>query len=363
MYDLFSNILPKLNYFYVFIIIINLFVFFFAKWIVNFLDTASLEKKKIWEKEKEKIRKKIVFLRFVTVLMLCAYIITLIIQQPFLNDIILTLFIIVLASIINSWVFKRMLLFYWEEVEVSGEKYFRRDYKINIFSLIVNIVTTLFVVFAIFKVFEIDSILQSWWIIAWMLAFLWFTAHVWAPDLVSWISILHHDEVEIGNVVRIDELDILAWVKNISLSEVKLIDLAYGHPIILRPSKFREYKVENLSMWVAGKKIKVPQYIHAKISYDNTLYEVEQVFFEAWEKMLASVAIDSSERKYFPESNVLKVEIVEFGDYAVTYKFNYSITSPFFIIKAQLLLNPFLQEAQKKYKISFSTPQMVTLDK
>jgi len=52
-------------------------------------------------------------------------------------------------------------------------------------------------------------------------------------------------------VVEIEELGILAWVKNLNLSEVKLIDLSLGHPIIMRPSKFRELKVENLSLGVA----------------------------------------------------------------------------------------------------------------
>ncbi len=349
--------------FYVFIIIVNIIIFIFAKWIVNFLDTSSLEKKKLWEKEKEKIRKKIIFLRFVITLMLWAYVITIVFKAEFLNDIILTLFTIILAYLINSWIFKRMLLFYWDEIEVSGTKYFRRDYKIDIFSLIVNFITTLVVIFAIFKIFEIDGILQSGWIIAWMLAFLWFTASVWAPDLVSWISILHHDEVEVGNVVRIEELNILAWVKNLSLSEVKLIDLVCGYPIIIRPSKFRELKVDNLSLWVAGKKSKIPQFIIANIDYKHSLYEVEEVFFEAWNNMMKAVPIESSQRKYFIEESEIKVDIVEFGDNAVQYRFNYSISSPFYIIKVKNLLNPYLLESQKKYDISFATPQLVNLDK
>lgn len=363
MKEMLDAILQDIKPLYVFIIIINIVIFAFAKWIVNFLDTSRLEKKKLWEKEKEKIKKKIIFLRFIITLMLAAYIITLAFKAEFLNDIILTLFIIILAYLTNSWIFKRMLLFYWDEIEVSGHTYFRRDYKIDIFSLIVNFITTLVVIFIIFRIFEIDGILQSGWIIAWMLAFLWFTASVWAPDLVSWISILHQDEVEVGNVVRIEELNILAWVKNLSLSEVKLIDLVCGYPIIIRPSKFRELKVDNLSLWVAGKKSKIPQFVLANIDYKHSLYEVEQVFFEAWENMMKSIPTDSIERKYFPESTDLKVDILDFWDNAVQYKFSYSLTSPFYIIKAKLLLNPHLQEAQKKYWINFSTPQLVSLDK
>lgn len=363
MLDIVLKFFSQLNLFYVFIIFLNIIIFIFSKWVVNFLDTSSLEKKKIWEKDKEKIQKKVIFLRFIIIAMLVSYIITLLFKASFLNDVILTLFTIVIAYLTNSWIFKRMLIFYWEEIEISGTSYFRRDYKIDIFSLIVNIITILFVIFAIFKIFEIESMLQSGWIIAWMLAFLWFTAPVWAPDLVAWISMLHHDEVEVWNVVRIKELDVLAWVKNISLTEVKLIDLAYWYPIVIRPSKFRELKVDNLSLWVAWKKSKIPQYITANIDYKKSLYEVEQVFFEAWENMLKSLPADSNERKYFPEKEAASVDILEFWDNAVEYKFNYSISSPFFIIKAKLLLNPHLQEAQKKYWMSFSTPKLINIEK
>lgn len=363
MQNIILDIISQLNLFYVFIILLNLIIFIFSNPIINFLDTSSLEKKKIGEKEKGKIAKKIKFLRLVIALMLWAYILTLIFKANFLNHVILTLFIIVIAYIVNSWIFKRMLLFYWEEIEVSGDTYFRRDYKIDIFSLMVNIITTLFVIFAIFRVFEIDSILQSGWVIAWILAFLWFTAPVWAPDLVAGVSMLHHDEVEVWHVVQIEELNFLGWVKNLSLTEVKLIDLVKGNPIIIRPSKFREYKVENLSLWVVNKRLKLPQYIEAKIDYKYTLYEVEQVFFNAWENMFESLSADSSERKYFTDEPKLSVDVINFWDNAVKYKFTYDITSPFYIVKAQLLLNKYLQEAQKKYKISFSTPQLINVEK
>lgn len=360
-----NSILVESNLFYVFIICVNIIIFVFSWWIVDFLDTSSIEKKKLWEKEKEKIKKKKIFLRFISILMLGAYIITLVTKAELLNDIILSLFIILSGYIVHGWLLRRLLLFYWEEVEVSGTKYVRRDYKINIFTLIINFITFIIVLVSILKVFEIDSLLQSGWIIAWILAFLWFTAPVWAADLVAGISMLHHDQVEIGNVVEIKEAKILARVKNISLSEVKLIDLAFGHQIVFRPSRFRELQVENLSLWVAWKRNRTPQHIDAHISYSETLNDVEKVFFEAWEEMIDNISVESVERKYFLESTIKKVEIIEFGDHAVQYRFHYEIASPFYILKAKRLLNTYLQMKQKKYGIEFSTPQLVNaqLDK
>lgn len=234
----------------------------------------------------------------------------------------------------------------------------RRDYKINIFSLIINVITILLCVFALFKVFEIESLLQWWGIIAWFLAFFWFTAPVWAPDFISWVSILHNDEVEVWNVVQIDELWLLSWVKSLTLSEVRLIDLSSGHPTIIRPSKFRELKVINLSKWIAGKKTKILQHIDADIGYEYTLGEVKNVFFDAWEEMIHLIDPTKIEQKFFPQDSNIRVEIVEFWNYAVKYRFFYELTNPFYIIKARFLLNPYLQKTQKKYWIFFSTPQL-----
>ena len=101
-------------------------------------------------------------------------------------------------------------------------------------------------------------------------------------------------------------------MKNISLSEVKLIDLVYYHPIIMRTSKFRELQVENLSRGVSSKKSIILQIIDIKVDYKHSLEEVEKVCKDAFNDMIESFAADSIERKYFPEDIFEKVEIEQF---------------------------------------------------
>jgi hypothetical protein len=52
------------------------------------------------------------------------------------------------------------------------------------------------------------------------------------------------------------------------------------------------------------------------------------------------------------------VQIKDFGDFAVVYQLIYEITNPFYIIRANRLLNVYLQKAQKKFNIEFSTPEL-----
>lgn len=258
--------------------------------------------------------------------------------------------------IVNAWIIRRIIIFYWEQLEINGEIYLKKWYKTNLFSLLVSFISVIIAVFLSFQILGFDSLFQTWWAIAWILAFVGFTAPVWAPDMVAWIILLHTGRVWYGHVIKIDELWILAWVKTISLSEIKLIDLRYSHPILLRPSKLREYKVENLSLNIAGnRRTSLTQVIDIKIWYDSDFEDVKKLCFEAFDKMIETIN-ETNERKYFPEEIFRDIEIDEFGDFAILYKFSYHITSPFYIIKAERLLNTYLLKYQNKYKISFSTP-------
>lgn len=359
----FSELYTYIFSFYWFIILVNTIILIFAWKIVGFLDTTDLEKKNLTENAKKMIVKKTKFLRLLVVLIFIIYFITFAINASFLNQSISCLFIILLIYLITTWLERRILLFYWEEVEISWQKYVKRWYKTNMFTLLLRFIAFIVTIFSIFKIYEIDSIFEWWWIIAWILAFVGFTASVWAPDLVAWINILHNDEIEVWNVIRIKEKWILAWVKNISLSEVKLIDMVYYHPIIMRPSKFRELYFENLSHWVSWKKSHIPYIIDIKVWYEHSLEEVREVCFDAFDTMIDSFEVTDVERWYFPETINRDVQIWEFSDNAVIYKFIYYLHSPFYIIKAERLLNSFLQNSQKKYKINFSTPSLLDIKK
>jgi len=152
-----NNITP----FNAFILVLSVIIFLFAGKIVNSLDTSDLEKRKMSERIQKNINKKIKFLRYYIFAIFIAYFITFYTQASFINGVISSLFIILISYMINSWIVRRIVLFYGEEVEISGNKYIRRDYKTNLFSLISHILTFLIVVFVIMKIFGVDSILEN----------------------------------------------------------------------------------------------------------------------------------------------------------------------------------------------------------
>lgn len=304
-------------------------------------------------------KKKVHFLRLLSVFIFAIYFLTLWVSLDFLNNFIKVLFIILFIYILNSWCVKRILIFYWDEVEISWEKYFRKWYKASFFSFLTQTIFFGIGFFLAIETLGVDNYLQLWGIIAWVIAFFGFTATVRAPDVISWIIILHNDRIQIWNVVYIKELWVYAWVKRISLTEIKLIDLRYSHPILIRPSKFRSYMIENLSVGIIGKKTSYPRNINIHVWYGIKQTQLEQLCEDAYTHMIEE--LQESEKKYFPQETKNTLEIEAFWDDAVEYTFIYHITSPFYLIKSEQILNKYLKKSQEKFHISFSTPKLIDI--
>ncbi|MDA9128963.1 mechanosensitive ion channel family protein [Candidatus Gracilibacteria bacterium] len=270
-----------------------------------------------------------------------------------------SLFILYLLSLVIQ---RKILLIYGEEIEVSGEIYFRKGYTVSIFSLFVNIFSFFIAVFLCIQIFNLDSFLEVGGLWAGILAFMGFTAPVWAIDMIAGVIMLESASFKVGNVFYIYEHKTHVWIKNISLTEVKCIDLRTGNPIVFRPSQFRSLTLKNLSQGINGKSNQIMREIEIHVGYSVDKKDIEGICFQAYDKAFEKVH-DPEISDYFGDEPYRVLEIDEFGDYAVKYKFFYAISSPFYIFKAQRLMNKYLLEMQKEYNIYFSTPDLVALQK
>ncbi len=257
---------------------------------------------------------------------------------------------------------RMILMHYGKEVEVSGQKYFKKWYEVNLFSLTVNILAFIIGVFLCIRIFELDTLIEIGWLWAWILAFMWFTAPVWALDMVAGIIILQSKNFETGEVCYIYEQNICVWIKSISLTEVKCIDLRTWNPIIYRPSGFRNLTLKNLSQWISGKSQKITREITIKVDYHQDFEALKTLCYEAFDVMQVDL-LAPDVTNYFWESPFRILEISNFWDYAVEYKFFYTVNSAFYIIKAERLLNEYLLRAQKDKNIYFSTPDLLEIQK
>jgi len=314
------------------------------------------------EKEKDMLKRKRKFLWIVNILIFVWYIVSLFLNLEVINTFIKILVVILFSFILNWFLVRWVVSIYGEKIEVNGETYIKKWYKTKVFSLLTTVLVIIVTFYTIIDIAWFQDWLQNGGFVGWLLAFLWFTASVWATDMFSSILLLHSWKVDLWDVIEfeIDGSKKYAFIKHISLSEVVLIDLVYNTPIIFRPSEFRNLKMINWSRNIVWEKSKsILQMVKAKISYDADLEQVKTLYAYAIQEMLKDIE-EQPEKKYFPKdlAEKISVQIEDFGDFAVVYQLIYEIPSPFYIVKANRLLNIYLQKAQKKYEIDFSTPEL-----
>ena len=319
-------------------------------------------RKKEHNGDKEWITKRDLLVYSGILLILLIYTASLFFDIEFLENMVkfgFSLFVLYLLSLVIQ---RKILLVYGEEVEVSWQKYFRKWYTVSLFSLFVNIFSFFIGIFLCIQIFSLDSFLEIGGLWAGILAFLWFTAPVWAIDMIAGVIMLESASFQVGNVFYIYEHKAYVWIKNISLTEVKCIDLRTGNPIVFRPSQFRSLTLKNLSQGISGKSNRILREIAIHVWYTEEKKDIEGICFEAYDRAFKK-AQDPEIADYFWDEPYRVLEIDDFGDYAVKYKFFYMVESPFYIFKAQRLMNQYLLEMQKEYQTYFSTPDLLEIQK
>jgi len=353
------SIFLQQNIFDIITFLLMLSIFMLARFLLQ-KDIQTVTREKKWENYKslKYVMYYIIFISSVIII----YITSLALWVDILRKVLILIFSIAAIHIVILFINKKILLFYWEEVEVSGQKYFRKWYEANLYGLLVNGVGFIIGVYAFIKIFEIDTLVQIWGLWAGILAFMWFTAPVWAIDMIAGIILLQSKNHIIGNVYYIEEQNTYVWLKNISLTEVKCIDLRFWNPIIYRPSLFRNLTLRNISQGIQGKSSKILREIDIHIWYDTDMNDVKQVCYDAYEEMLQFLK-NPQETNYFWDDGYISLNISSFEDYAVRYRLLYSVTSAFYIFKAERIFNEFLLKHQVKNNIFFATPDLIDIKK
>lgn len=356
---MFQNIdISRLYTFDVVVFFVMLWIFILSRYFLR----VDIEKKEHGATDMKKFIKQEIFVYFILLLISLIYIASLFFDIDILARMVRFWFSILILYIISLVLNRQVLLIYWKEVEVSGQKYFKKWYEASLFTLWIHIITFFIGIFLCIKVFELDTFIEIWGLWAWILAFMWFTAPVWAIDMIAGIIILQSKNFETGQVYYLYERDMYVWIKSISLTEVKCIDLKFWNPILFRPSDFRNLAVKNLSQWIDGKSSKILREINIHIDYREDPEWVKELCYEAFDTMIVDL-LKPDTTNYFGEDSHRSLEVASFGDYAVEYKFFYTINSPFYIFKAERLLNEYLLQWQKEKNIYFSTPDLISIQK
>lgn len=350
--------ISKLYTFDAIVFLVMLGVFMLSRYFLR----NDIEKKEHWSTDMKHYLRQEIFIYIVLLVLSSIYVATLFFDIDILAKTLRFWFSLLVLYLISLVLIRQVLLIYGREVEVSGQKYFKKWYKASLFSLFIHILTFFIGVFLCIKIFELDTLIQIGGLWAWILAFMWFTAPVWATDMVAGIIILQSKNFETGQVYYLYERNLYVWIKSISLTEVKCIDLKFWNPILFRPSDFRNLAVKNLSQWIDGKSSKILRETSIFVNYKVDFESVKKLCYDAFDTMQVDF-LAPEKTNYFPENPYRSLEIANFWDYSIEYRFFYTINSPFYIFKAERLLNEYLFTWQQEKNIYFLTPDLLEIQK
>ncbi len=133
------------------------------------------------------------------------------------------------------------------EKEIDNKPVFLETYSTRIVELILLVFISLTTILILIKLWGADTWLETTGIIGLLAAFLAFTSHVWAPDIISGLIILNTQMLEDGDVVIIDGYPDEYIINKVSFIYVTLLDVRKNHRTLMRNSRFIQTKIDNLN--------------------------------------------------------------------------------------------------------------------
>ncbi len=229
---------------------------------------------------------------------------------------------------------------------IEEERILYDTYQSEMFSLLglLAILATAFLF--IINIWDITDWLKATSVVGGFLIVVYSTKDVWAPENIHALIMLYNGDLEPGCVVRVPELNLLAVVKKVTLTQTVFRDLRQGHQILLPNSRFNMAKIEILSN---GPSKGLLQWVDFKIGYGIPGEKVEAFLFEIWERAVkAEPAINKSGKPH--------VHLIDNGDHAAVWRLFYSVKTIYKMMGATFAIQRAAYDLSLETGIDLSTP-------
>ena len=251
------------------------------------------------------------------------------------------------ASQILQFLIRRQ---YGKTREVAGEKVISDTHNSRLLSLLVVSLVFVFALIGIVQVLGFDDLLKAGGIIGVIGVMLALTQASWAPDIISGLILLNSDFIDEGDVIEINDGQLIAQVFRTKLFHTELFNLVNNNRVLLKNAKLREMTIQNLSKFASMRGYR--ENLSFKIGYDHQPAEVREMFEAAFERVLKveEIGIDSN--------HPLEVQIIDAGDYAVKWGVYYYTKDLKKLIKTRQRFTEIILDESIQRNISLSTPDL-----
>ncbi|MGB1310718.1 MAG: hypothetical protein ACPG47_05875, partial [Leucothrix sp.] len=239
---------------------------------------------------------------------------------------------------------------YGKTREVAGEKIISDTHNSRLLSLLVVSMVLVFALIGIVQVLGFDDLLKAGGIIGVIGVMLALTQAAWAPDIISGLILLNSDFIDEGDVIEIEDGQLIAQVFRTKLFHTELFNLVNNNRVLLKNAKLREMTIQNLSKFASVRGYR--ENLSFKIAYEHRPTDVRAMFEAAFERVLKvdEIGIDSN--------HPLEVQIIDTGDYAVKWGVYYYTKDLKRLIKTRQRFTEIILDESIQRDIGLSTPDL-----
>lgn len=210
---------------------------------------------------------------------------------------------------------------------IDDKELYLDNYSSRLVEILLLCIIVLSAIYALIKLWGADSLLETTGIIGIFFAFLAFTSHIWAPDIISGLIILNSQMLEDGDLVVIDGWKDEYLINKVSFIYTIFYDIRNNHRTMIRNSRFIQSKIDNLSRIASTDGIR--QALHYHIGYPQLQHitdkqerlnelasfesKVDRMFEKAYEQVCLRDEIKINRKRNFEWS------LTQTGDYALQY--------------------------------------------
>lgn len=325
---------------YIIYLIIIILMLLFGRTIIKYLDTTQNE---------QEITKKTKVLYSIILTLAGVYVISLFIDHDFLQNTIKSILTVMIAYIANAYIYHLIARIFGDiKTEIDGTTYFSEDYRADIFKAIASTFIIIITFLVILTVTGAMKMLNNYGVFGGFLIFLGFILPHFFKDSVAGIQLLASDRIRPGDVVSVPEKEICGFVAQITLSDVKFINLTDKHQITLAPAELRACTIHNYS---THGKSGLEVYVDIHVGYDVPFDTVQMLYSEAWNSTNQPDA--KTGINYEKES---RLEIENHGDHAIQYRCFYHILSARHLVSSKHIINMALMHASRNHNVGLNTP-------
>ncbi|WP_395377821.1 hypothetical protein [Marinicella sp. W31] len=325
-------------------ILLNVFLFIIAGILFSYVIPGK----------QEMVKRRIKWLRIINLMLLAVYLIDWTIKyyltenfsSVFFKQISQTGLVLLLMYLFvqfsHAWSISR----YGKERNFNNETIKSRTYQSEMTYILVLVISVIVSILLLINIWNVTSWLQATGVIGGLLVVLFATKEAWAHDAVNGLILLYNGEVVPGVVCRIEEMNILAVTRKVSLTQTVFLDVIQKHNIIVPNSKLRNCKIEALnkpgtSHW--------NDYVEFNIGYETPSETVEAFIAAVW---LRACEFENA----LDEEKQPKIVLINTGDHAIQWRINYPVSSVYRIKQVRYALMRAAFDLQKEFGLSLATP-------